>query len=118
MHLLILGGTQFLGRAIAADACAAGHTVTCAARGLSGPVPAGARFVKIDRDAGDGHAPLARESFDAIVDVSRPPGQVRRAIAVLKDRAAHWTFVSTLSVYDDNRTPGQRAGSADRKSKG
>jgi len=108
MRLLILGGTQFLGRAIVTDASAAGHAVICAARGISGTVPAGARFVKIDRDAADGHAPLAGETFDAVIDVSRHPGQVRRAIATLKRRAGHWTFVSTLSVYADFRIPGRR----------
>ena len=112
MRLLILGGTRFLGRAIAAHACAAGHAVTCAARGISGPVPPGARLVKIDRDAADGLAPLAGEAFDAVADLSRHPGQVRRAIAAVKHRAAHWTFVSTGSVYADNRTPGQRADTA------
>lgn len=115
MRLLILGGTQFLGRAIAVHARAAGHDVTCAARGVSGRVPTGARFVKVDRDAADGLAPLAGESFDAVVDVSRHPGQVRRAIAALKDRAAHWTFVSTLSVYADYRIPGQRPETAPLK---
>jgi 2'-hydroxyisoflavone reductase len=112
MRLLILGGTQFLGRAIAAHAVATGHEVTCAARGKSGSAAPGAQFVKIDRDAADGLAPLATEAFDAVVDVSRHPGQVRRAIAALKDRATHWTFVSTLSVYADYRMPGQRAGTA------
>lgn len=115
MRLLILGGTQFLGRAIAAHACAAGHEVTCAARGVSGRVPAGVRFVKIDRDTADGLAPLAGETFDAVVDVSRQPGQVRRAVAALKHRAAHWTFVSTGSVYADSRTPGQRPDTAPLK---
>jgi nucleoside-diphosphate-sugar epimerase len=115
MRLLILGGTQFLGRAIATHACAAGHAVTCAARGISGTVPAGVRFVKIDRDTADGHAPLADETFDAVVDVSRHPGQVRRAVAALKHRAAHWTFVSTGSVYADSRTPGQRPDAAPLK---
>jgi nucleoside-diphosphate-sugar epimerase len=47
-----------------------------------------------------------------VVDVSRHPGQVRRAVAALKGGAAHWTFVSTVSVYADNHTPGQRAGTA------
>jgi 2'-hydroxyisoflavone reductase len=112
MRLLILGGTQFLGRAIAAHACAMGHDVTCAARGVAGAAPEGARFVRVDRDDPDGLAPLAGEAFDAVVDVSRHPGQVRRAVAALKQRAAHWTFVSTVSVYADNRTPGQRADTA------
>lgn len=112
MRLLILGGTQFLGRAIAADACARGHEVTCAARGVTGPVAPGARLVRVDRDAPDGLAALAGDTFDAVIDVSRHPGQVRRAVAALKTRAAHWTFVSTVSVYADNRTVGQRADSA------
>jgi hypothetical protein len=54
MRVLILGGSQFLGRAIASHACATGHDVTCAARGLAGPIAAGARFVRIDRDVADG----------------------------------------------------------------
>jgi 2'-hydroxyisoflavone reductase len=112
MRLLILGGTQFLGRAIAAHACAMGHDVTCAARGVAGKAPDRARFISVDRDTPDGLAPLAGEAFDAVVDVSRHPGQVRRAIAALKHRVAHWTFVSTVTVYADNRTPGQKAVSA------
>jgi 2'-hydroxyisoflavone reductase len=109
MRLLILGGTQFLGRAIAAHACTMGHDVTCAARGVTGKVPDRARFIAVDRDIPDGLAPLAGEAFDAVVDVSRHPGQARRAVAALKQRVEHWTFVSTVSVYADNRTTGQRA---------
>jgi nucleoside-diphosphate-sugar epimerase len=112
MRLLILGGTQFLGRAIAAHGCATGHDVTCAARGLSGPIPSGARFVRVDRDVPNGLEPLTRQEFDAVVDVSRHPGQVRRAVAALKRQTGHWTLVSTISVYSDNRTPGQRADTA------
>jgi nucleoside-diphosphate-sugar epimerase len=112
MRLLILGGSQFLGRAIAAHACAVRHDVTCAARVVTGPIAPGARFIHIDRDVSDGLAPLARQEFDAVVDVSRHPGQVRRAIAALQRRTAHWTFVSTVSVYADNRTPGQRSDTA------
>jgi nucleoside-diphosphate-sugar epimerase len=109
MRLLILGGTQFLGRAIAVHACATGHNVTCAARGIAGKAPDRARFISVDRDTPDGLAPLAGEAFDAVVDVSRHPGQVRRAVAALKQRVEHWTFVSTVSVYADNRMIGQRA---------
>ena len=86
--------------------------MTCAARGVAGPIAAGARFVRIDRDVADGLAPLADETFDAVVDVSRHPSQVRRAVATLKRPGVHWTFVSTVSVYADNRIPGQRADTA------
>jgi len=112
MRLLILGGTRFLGRAIAMHAQAMGHDVMCAARGIAGPVPDNVHFIRVDRDEPSGLAPLAEEKFDAVVDVSRHPGQVRRAVATLKQRTAHWTFVSTVSVYADNRTPGQRADTA------
>ncbi|AWN55013.1 NAD-dependent epimerase/dehydratase family protein [Methylobacterium sp. 17Sr1-1] len=112
MRILILGGTQFLGRAIAAHAVGLGHTVTCAARGLSGVAPAGARLVAIDRNRPDGLAGLARERFDAAVDVARNPDEVRWALAALDGRVGHWTFVSTTSVYADTVTRGQRADTA------
>ena len=50
MRLLVLGGTMFLSRAVAADAVARGHEVTCAARGESGSVPEGATHVYLDRE--------------------------------------------------------------------
>jgi 2'-hydroxyisoflavone reductase len=99
MRTLILGGTVFLGRALAAHAVAAGDEVTCAARKTSGVVPPGVEFVPVDRDAPDGLAALAGRDFDAVLDVARRPSHVRAALAALADRTAHWTFVSTASVY-------------------
>jgi 2'-hydroxyisoflavone reductase len=58
MRLLVLGGTVFLGRAIARRAVAAGHDVTCVARGNSGDPVDGVRFVSANRDDPDGLAPL------------------------------------------------------------
>jgi len=113
VHLLVLGGTVFLSRAVAAEAVARGHRVTCAARGISGSVPDGAALVRVDRDEPAGLDPLAGTAFDAVVDVeSMSPTRVRRALAVLGARAGHWTYVSTCSVYADHETPGQRADSA------
>jgi 2'-hydroxyisoflavone reductase len=107
MRILVLGGTVFLSAAVAAEAVARGHEVTCAARGSSGEPPAGVAFVRVDRDDPDGLAPLAGREFDAVVDVARLPSQVRRAVAALGDGVRHWTFVSSISVYTDNSTPGQ-----------
>jgi 2'-hydroxyisoflavone reductase len=111
MRLLILGGTAFLGRATAAHAVAAGHAVTCAARGTAGPVPDGARLVRVDRSAPGGLAALEGH-FDAVIDVARVPSQIRAALADLAGRVDHWTFVSSCSVYADHATPGQRADTA------
>lgn len=108
MRLLVLGGTIFVGYAVASEALRRGHDVVCAARGESGPVPEGARLVKVDRDAEDGLAPLAGERFDAVVDVSPLSHPwVARALREFADAAGHWTFVSTVNVYADDRTPGQ-----------
>jgi len=108
MRLLVLGGTIFVGHAVAAEALRRGHDVVCAARGESGAVPAGATLAKVDRDAEDGLAPLHGERFDAVVDVaplSYP--WVERALRAFADNVGHWTFVSTVNVYADNATPGQ-----------
>ncbi len=51
MQILVLGGTVFLSRAVAAEAVRRGHDVVCAARGVSGPVPEGARHLPWDRAA-------------------------------------------------------------------
>src|SRR5204862_6789754 len=91
----LLGGSQFLGRAIASHACAIGHDVTCAARGLSGPMAPGVRFVHVDRDVSNGLEPLARQELDAVVDVSRHPGRVRRPVAALRLQTGHWPFSSS-----------------------
>jgi 2'-hydroxyisoflavone reductase len=104
MRLLVLGGTLFLSRAIAAEAVARGHDVTCAARGESGPVPEGARHVVLDRAAPDWSA-LDGE-WDAVVDVARTPSWVASALDHLAERVPHWTFISSISVYADQSTPG------------
>jgi nucleoside-diphosphate-sugar epimerase len=112
MRLLILGGTGFVGRAVAAHAVAAGHRVTCAARGVTGAVPAGAEHVPVDRDDPDGLAALGGRTFDAVLDVASRPSRVRRAVAALAGGVGHWTYVSTGSVYADTATPGQRVDTA------
>lgn len=110
MRVLVLGGTVFLSHAVAEEARDRGHEVTAAARGQSGTVPDGVRLVQVDRDQPDGLAPLAEggSGYDAVVDVTRQPGQARRALALFAERARHWTFISSGSVYADNSTPNQR----------
>ncbi|MGI5247470.1 NAD-dependent epimerase/dehydratase family protein [Dactylosporangium sp. CA-139066] len=111
MKILVLGGTVFLGRAVARQALAAGHDVVCAARGESGEPVDGARFIRVDRDDPGGLAALDG-AFDAVVDVARHPHHVRHAVAALAGRAGHYTLVSSGSAYADVATPGQRAAGA------
>ncbi|CAG7573057.1 nucleoside-diphosphate-sugar epimerase [Barrientosiimonas humi] len=105
MRLLVLGGTAWVGGQVAAEALRRGHEVVCLARGESGQVPEGATLVRGDRDAVEGYAGLTG-AFDAVVDVARDPQHVRTATEALSSRAGHWVFVSTSSVYADERTPG------------
>lgn len=104
MKLLVLGGTAFLSRTVAENAVRRGHEVTCACRGRSGPLPDGVRHVPWDRND---PAPADLGDHDAVVDVSRIPSHVRRAVDVLPD--AHWVFVSTCSVYADQSRRGSTA---------
>ena len=84
MRLLVLGGTVFLSKAVAAEAVRRGHEVTCACRGSSGPVPEGAAHVEVDRTQ-----PLPGEltsaAYDAVVDVARIPSWVRSAVTAFFD---------------------------------
>ncbi len=101
MRVLILGGTVFVGRYIAAEALHRGHSVTLFNRG-SRPCP----FPGVEVITGDRRRDLARladRSWDACVDTSGyVPGQVHAAAALLAAKGAHYTFVSTLSVYADS----------------
>jgi 2'-hydroxyisoflavone reductase len=107
VKILVLGGSVFLSKAVATEALARGHEVTCASRGTSGPVPEGAGFVRWNR--GDPVPDeIADTSYDAVVDVARMPSWVRTAVAAFPD--AHWVFVSTVNVYSDDSIPGGRPG--------
>lgn len=70
-------------------------------------MPDGVVSVLADRDRPDAYKAVTDREWDAVVDVSRQPGQVRQAVAALRERAAFFLFVSTLNVYADVGTPGQ-----------
>ena len=103
----MLGGTAWLGHCVAATALERGHEVTCLARGATGTVPEGATFVRSDRDRPGAYDAVVHGRWDVVVDVSRQPGQVRRAVEALAGRTASFTFVSSGNVYADHRAPGQ-----------
>ena len=106
MRLLILGGTAWLGGHVARAALRQGHEVTCLARGTSGSAPDGVRFMQSDRDRPDACDLVAEQDWDAVVDVSRQPGQVRTAADALRRRSASFVFISSVSAYRDTDVPG------------
>lgn len=104
MRILVLGGTAWLGRTVAAHAVALGHHVTCVARGTD--VPEGVTLVRADRDGDDALAAVADTRWDGVIDVSRDPAQVRRSARDLVSATDRYVFVSTVSVYASDERVG------------
>jgi len=101
MRLLVLGGTHHVGRAVVETALARGDDVTTLTRGVSGPPASGALALCADRTDPDSfRAALGGGSWDAVIDTwSGAPAVVRDAAMLLKDRAGHYGYVSSRSVY-------------------
>lgn len=99
MHLLVLGGTKFLGRHIVDAALAAGQEVTLFNRGLTDP----GAFPEVEHIAGDRDGDLMGlegRTFDAVIDTSGYlPRHVRATTQMLRDAATNYCFISSISVY-------------------
>jgi nucleoside-diphosphate-sugar epimerase len=108
VRILILGGTAFVGRAIAADALQAGIEITLFGRGRTGSeLFPGVRRLTGDRDTGDYEA-LRGGQWDAVIDVSGyVPRHVGQAMAAIGDSAGRYVFISSHAVYrHDGLAPG------------
>ena len=100
MRLLILGGTVFLGRHVAAEALARGHDVTLFHRGRHGAdlFPDAAH---LHGDRGGDLGALEGGRWDAAVDTSGyEPADVAASSRLLAQAGVeHLAFVSTCNVY-------------------
>jgi 2'-hydroxyisoflavone reductase len=104
MNLLVLGGSQFVGRHIVLQALERGHSVTTFTRGQTPDgLPDTVTRLHGDRD-GQLDA-LNTGSWDACIDVSGYlPRVVRQSAEALHGRVGRYLFISTVSVY----APGER----------
>jgi nucleoside-diphosphate-sugar epimerase len=97
----MLGGTHHVGRAVVETALARGDDVTTLNRGMTGRQQPGVRALHADRtDRAALSAALGDGTWDAVIDTwSGPPRAVADAAALLADRAGHYGYVSSRSVY-------------------
>jgi 2'-hydroxyisoflavone reductase len=100
MRILIVGGTSFVGRAIAFAALDHGHDVTVINRGhTESDLPATVTRLIGDRQ-GDMSA-LERLSFDVTVDaIAYRPVDVDVLASAIGDRGGHHIQISSISAYD------------------
>ena len=109
MRLLVLGGTEFVGRAVVEGALGRGWDVTVFHRGRHAP-PHGVAALHGDRTAEGGLKALADPDlapWDAVVDTwSGAPRAVRDSARLLADRAERYVYVSSGSVYTFPAAPG------------
>jgi len=105
VKLLVLGGTEFLGRHTVAAAIERGDEVTIFTRGRTNPdlFPEAEHLVG-DRDGG--LRPLSGRTWDGVVDTSGyVPRVLRQSAELLRDAVGRYVFVSSISVYADFSRP-------------
>jgi 2'-hydroxyisoflavone reductase len=106
MKILIVGGTSFVGRAIAWSAWHHGHDVSVFNRGVTpNDLPESIERLSGDRDRD--LSSLAGLSFDVTVDATAyRPSDVERLASALDGRGGHYVQISSISAYQEPPTPG------------
>ena len=112
LRILVLGGTGFIGPHQVRYAVARGHRVTLFNRGRTNPGlfkgVAGIEERIGDRAPTPGnYDALKTGEWDVVIDnPTTRPRWVREAAAAVRGRAGQYVFISTISVYAKNDTPG------------
>ncbi|HEU4888034.1 MAG TPA: NAD-dependent epimerase/dehydratase family protein, partial [Thermoanaerobaculia bacterium] len=101
MKILILGGPFFVGRYCIEAALARGHEVSVFNRGRHHAD----LYPEVEKLRGEREGDLAAlrgRSWDAVIDTcGYLPRVVRASAELLADAAGQYTFISSVSVYDD-----------------
>ncbi len=104
--ILLVGGSGFVSGALARQAVAQGYQVWVVTRGQHA-LPAGVTGLVADR-----HDPAAFEAavagtglkWDLVVEcIGYDPADLRQDVAVFRERAGHFIFISTDFLYDPSR---------------
>ena len=103
-RVLVLGGTAWLGARVARAWHEQGAEVVCLARGSAGSAPPGVRLVRGDRTQPSAYDEVTGP-WDEVIELSYAPELVTGALRALSHDAAHWTLVSSVSVYARNDEP-------------
>ena len=102
MRILFIGGTRFVGLAMAREALRRGHVVEVFHRGSTTATGLDGAIHLHGNRSGDVSA-LARGEWDAVVDAcAYRPLEIDSMAAALTGRYRKYVFVSTVSVYDDD----------------
>lgn len=100
LKILILGGTTFLGPHLVQELQQHGHEVTIFTRGNQSSKISNVEELRGNRD-GNLEA-LKNRNWDAIIDTSgHLPRLVRESSNLLTNSTNHYTFISTIGVYQD-----------------
>jgi 2'-hydroxyisoflavone reductase len=100
MNILIIGGTQFLGRCLIEFALTNGHKVTMFNRGKSNPnLFPNIEFIQGDRVSDLNK--LKKKTWNVVIDTCGYfPKDIAKSAKYLKDNVESYIFISSCSVYD------------------
>lgn len=106
MEILIIGGTQFVGRHLADELLRLGHDLTFFHRGETNPD----LFPQAERIFGDRTMDLANlgdRTWDVVIDtIGYHPEHVEDSVGYLEDRTDRYVFISSAAVYEPTTRPG------------
>ncbi|MBT2756690.1 NAD-dependent epimerase/dehydratase family protein [Mesobacillus foraminis] len=105
MKVLILGGTRFLGRALTEEGLKRGHELTLFNRGTNTGVFPDVEQLNGNRDSDV--SILQNRKWEAVIDTCGfAPHHIKKMVAALGDHIEHYTYISSISVYNDWVLPG------------